>query len=77
MKLVGYVASMGERMDEYGISMGRPDGKRQLGRLSYRWDSNIKMYFRKSDRDMEWIGLPQGRNRWRAGVYAITNRSPP
>jgi len=47
VKLVGHVAHMEERMDEYGILVGRPEGKRQLGRLRCRWDGNIKMDFQE------------------------------
>jgi len=37
----------------------------------------LKWIFRKSDRDMDWIGLPQGRYSWWAVVHAVTNRPAP
>ena len=37
------MAYMGERIDAYGVLMGRPDGNRPLGRSSLRWDDNIKI----------------------------------
>jgi hypothetical protein len=37
----------------------------------------LKWFFRKSDRDMDWIGLPQRRNSWRALVHAVTNCPAP
>jgi hypothetical protein len=71
MKLAGHVARMGERMDAYSILVGGPEGKRQLGILG---TETLKWIFRKSDRDMDWIGLPQGRNSWWAVAHATTNR---
>jgi hypothetical protein len=37
----------------------------------------LKWIFRKSDRDMDWIDLPQGKKRWLALLHAITNRPAP
>ena len=43
MRCVGHVAHTGERIGAYSVLVGRPDGNRQLGRSSRRWDDNIKM----------------------------------
>jgi hypothetical protein len=44
MRLAGYVAQMGEKRNAYRILVGKPKGKRPLGRLRCRWVDNIKMY---------------------------------
>jgi hypothetical protein len=43
MRWAGLVARMGERRDVYNVLMGKPEGKRPLGRPRYRWEDNIKM----------------------------------
>ena len=43
MKWAWHVAHMGERRDEYRVLVGKPEGKRPLGRPRYRWEDNIKM----------------------------------
>ena len=43
MRWVGRVACMGARRDVYRILVGKPEGKRPLGRPSHRWEDNIKM----------------------------------
>jgi hypothetical protein len=47
MRWVGHVARMGDRRGAYRVFGGRPDGKRQLGRPSRRWEDNIKMYLQE------------------------------
>jgi hypothetical protein len=47
---------MGERRGVYRILVGKPEGKRRLGRPRHRWEDNIKMIFRKSDVGV-WTGL--------------------
>jgi hypothetical protein len=42
MRWAGHVARMGEKRGAYRILVGRPEGKRQLGRPSLRWEDNIK-----------------------------------
>jgi hypothetical protein len=46
MRLTGHVARMGEKRNAYRISVGKPDGKRPLGRPRRRWVNNIKMDLR-------------------------------
>jgi hypothetical protein len=47
MRYVGQVARMGEVRGAYNILVGRPEGRRPLGRPRHRWEDNIKMYLRE------------------------------
>ena len=54
--------------------MGKPEGKRPLGRPRRRWEDNIKMDLREVGCDPgDWIDLPEDRNQWRAYVRAVIN----
>jgi len=55
MKWVGHVARMGVRRSVYRISVGKPGGKRPLGRLRRRWEDNIKMNLQEVERGV-WTG---------------------
>ncbi|KAJ4445591.1 hypothetical protein ANN_12272 [Periplaneta americana] len=69
-----HVARMGESRNAYRMLVGRPEGKRPLGRLRHRWEDNIKMDLREvgyDDRD--WIDLAQDRDQWQAYVRAAMN----
>ena len=67
-----HVARMGERRGEYRALLGKPEGKRLLGRHSRRWEDNIKMDLQEvGSGGMDWIELAQDRNRWRALVTAV------
>ncbi|KAJ4432949.1 hypothetical protein ANN_15206 [Periplaneta americana] len=69
-----HVARMGGFKYAYRVLVGRPEGKRPLGRPRRRWEDNIKMDLREvgyDDRD--WINLAQDRDRWRAYVRAAMN----
>ncbi|KAJ4443441.1 hypothetical protein ANN_05110 [Periplaneta americana] len=71
------VARMGESRNAYRVLVGRPEGKRPLGRPRRRWEDNIKMDLREvgyDDRD--WINLAQDRDRWLAYVGAAMNLRP-
>jgi hypothetical protein len=58
---------MGEKRNAYRISLGKPEGKRSLGRSRRRWVDNIKIGLRETRRDgMDWIDLAQDRDQWRA-----------
>jgi hypothetical protein len=48
MRWTGHVARMGERRGVYRVLVGRPEGKRPLGRPSHRWEDNIKIDFRRN-----------------------------
>jgi hypothetical protein len=65
---------MVERRVVYRVLVRKPDGKRSLGRLSRRWDDNIKMDIQAVGcGGMDWIELAQDRDRWRALVNAVMN----
>jgi hypothetical protein len=53
--------------------VGNPDGKRPLGIPRRRWVDNIKMNLREIEWDMDWIGLAQDRDQWRALVNTVMN----
>ena len=65
---------MGESRDEYRVLVGKPEGRRPLGRPRRSWEDSIKMDLQEVGRGgMDWIELPRGRNRWRALVNAVMN----
>jgi hypothetical protein len=58
---------MGTKRNTYRILVGKPEGKRLLGRPRHRWAYNIKMDLRKIEWDnMDWIDLAHDRDHWRA-----------
>jgi hypothetical protein len=64
MKWAGHVARIGEKMNAYMILVGKPEGKRPLGRRRRTWvDNNVREI---SWGGMDWIDLAQDRDRWRA-----------
>jgi len=65
---------MGEDRGVYRVLVGRPEGKRPLGRPRRRWKDNIKMdLLEVGCEGMDWIDLAQDRDRWRALVNAVMN----
>jgi hypothetical protein len=74
MRWAGHVARMGEGSGVHSVLVGKPEGKRPLGRPRRRWEDNIKM-------DLQEVGggcgvlmeLAQDRERWRAHVTAVMN----
>jgi hypothetical protein len=69
---------MWERRNAYRILVGKPDGKRPLGRPTRRWVDNIKMDLREVGWDgRDWIDLAQDRGRFRAYVKAVMNLPVP
>jgi hypothetical protein len=78
MRWAGHAARMGERRNAYRILVGKPEGKRPLGRPRRRWVDNIKMDLVEVGWDGgDWIGLAQDRDRWRAYVNAVMNQRVP
>jgi hypothetical protein len=65
---------MGERRGAYRTSVGKPEGRRPLGRPRRRWEDNIKMDLREVGwGGVDWIDLAEDRDRWRALVYTVMN----
>jgi hypothetical protein len=78
MRWAGHVECIGEKRDVYRLLVGRPEGKRPLGRPRCRWIDNIKMDLLEIGLGgVDWIGLAQGRYRWRALVNVVMNRRVP
>jgi hypothetical protein len=62
----------------YNILVGRPEGRRPLGRPKRRWEDNIKMDLREIVfGDVDWIRWAQDRDRWRALVNTVMNLRVP
>jgi hypothetical protein len=69
---------MGERRGAYRALVGKPEGRRSLGRPRRRWEDNIKMDLREVGwGGMDWIDLAQDRDRWRALVNTVMNLRVP
>jgi hypothetical protein len=72
LRWAGHVARMGEGRGVYMVLVGKPEGKRLLGRPRRRWEDNVKMDLQEVGCMCEdWIGLAQDRDRWRALVSAV------
>jgi hypothetical protein len=73
MRWAGHVARTGEKRNAYRILVGKPVGKRPLGRPRRRWVDN-KIDLREIGwHGMHWIDLAQDRNQWRALVNMVMN----
>jgi len=69
---------MGESRGVYRVLVGKSEGKIPLGSPRRRWEDNIKMYIQEVGCDgMDWIDLPEDRDRWRALVTAVMNLRVP
>ena len=74
VRWAGHVASMGERRGTCRVLVGKPVGKRPLGRLRHSWKVNIKMDFQEVEwGGMDWIVVAQNRDMCWALVNAIMN----
>jgi hypothetical protein len=74
MRWAGHVASMEEERKVYKVLVGKPEGKRPLGRPRRRWEDGIRMDLRDIGLGgVGWIRLSQDRDRWRAVVSAVMN----
>ena len=62
----------------YRVLVGKPEGQRLLGMSSRRWEDNIKMDLQEVGcGGLDWIGVDQDRDRWRALVNAVINHWVP
>jgi hypothetical protein len=78
MRWAGHVARMGEKMNVYRLLVGKPEGKRPLGRPRHMWIDNVKMDLLEIGLNIvDWVGLAQDRYRWRALVNAVMNLRVP
>jgi hypothetical protein len=63
---------MGRKKKVYKVLVGKPEGKRPLGRPRHRWEDGIKMYLREIGLGgVDWIRLAQDRDRWRAAAMNL------
>jgi len=78
MRWAGHVARMGEKRGVYRVLVGKPEGKRPLGRPKRRWEDNIKMDLQQVGcGGVDWIQLAQDRKRWRGLVNAVMSLRVP
>jgi len=78
MRWAGHLASMGEERVVYRFLVGKPEGKRPLGRPSGRWVDNIRLDLQEVGCGyMDWIGLAQDRDMWLTLVSAVMNLRVP
>jgi hypothetical protein len=78
MRWAGHVARMGEERGVYRVLVGKPEGRRPLGRPRRRWVDNIRMDLHEVGCGYtDWIGLAQDRDRWRTLVSAVMNLGVP
>jgi hypothetical protein len=69
---------MGEGRGLYRVLVGKPDGRRPLGRPRRRWEDNIRMDLQEVGCEcVDWMELAQDRDRWRALVSAVMNLRVP
>jgi hypothetical protein len=78
MRWAGHVARMGEKRNSYRILVGKPEGRRPLGRPRRRWVDNMKIDLREIGwDDVDWVDLAQDRDQWRALVNSVMNLRVP
>jgi len=74
MRWAGHVARIGEKRGAYRVLVGKPEGKRPLGRPRRRWVDIIRMDLQEVGCGfMDWIGLAQDKDRWLTLVSAVMN----
>jgi hypothetical protein len=78
MRWPGHAARMRKKRNAYMLLVGKPEGKRLLGRPRCRWVDNVRMDLGEMEWGaVDWIGLAQDRNRWRALVNSVLNLRVP
>jgi hypothetical protein len=74
IRWAGQEACMGENSNAYRVLVGKPEGKRPLGRHICRLEDNIKMDLKEIGwGSMDWIHLAHDRDQWRALVNTVIN----
>jgi hypothetical protein len=74
----GSCSTNGREENAYRLLVGKAEGKRPLGRPRRRWVDNIRMDVGDVGwGDVDWIGLAEDRNRWRAVVNSVLNLRAP
>ena len=78
MRWAVHVAHMGEERGPCRVLVGKPEGKRPLGRPGRKWVDNIRMDLQEVGCGyVDWIGLAQDRDGWRTLVSAVMNLQVP
>ena len=78
IRWAGHVARMGEERGVYRVLVGKPEGKRPLGRPRRRWVDNIRTHLQEVGCVyVDWIGMAQDTDRWRTLVSAVMNLRVP
>jgi hypothetical protein len=78
MRWTGHETRMGANRNAYRFLVGKLEGRRSLGRPRRRWLNNIKMDLVEVGwGDVDWIGLAQNRDRWRALMNSVLNLRVP
>jgi len=78
MRWAGHILRIGESTDVYRVLVGKPEGKRPLGRPRRRWENNIKTDLQEVGCGVvDWIELAQERDRWRTIVNTVINLRAP
>jgi hypothetical protein len=78
MRWAGHVARMGKKRNVYRLLVGKPEGKRPLGKPRRRCVDNIRMDLGEVGwGDVDWIGLAKDRNWWRTLVNSVLNLRVP
>jgi len=78
MRWAGHVARMGGEKVVYRVLVGKPEGRRPLGRPGRRWVDNIRMDLQEVGcGHMDWIRLAHDRDSWRTLVRAVMNLRVP
>ena len=74
MRWAGHVTRMGEERGVHRVLVGKPEGKRPLGRPRRRWEDNIKLDLQEvGGSGGDWVELVQDRDRWQALVNTVMN----
>jgi hypothetical protein len=74
MRWAEHVARMGEERNVYRVLIGKPEGKRPLGRPRRKWEEEIRLDLKEIDSgSVDWIQLAQDRDRWWVVVNTVMN----